>query len=339
MLLGDCSGGGMELGSNGAIKMQVISTAGVDAALTMPRLIGALAEAFASDMVVPLRHHHTIARQDADATLLLMPAWTGPNSDKSYLGTKTVTVFPANGARNLPSIFGSYLLLDGASGMPLAVMDGARLTVWRTAAASALAAGFLVREQARTMVMVGAGALAPFLIKAHLAVRPYERILLWNHRYERAQDLAQDLAAQGLPVSATDDLAGAVQQADLVTTATLSNEPLVKGEWLKAGVHVDCVGAFRPQMRETDDEVIRRATLFCDTRAGALKEAGDLAQPLARGLISEADIAADLFDLAQHRHQGRQSDQEITLFKSVGTAIEDLAAAIAVWEAVGQATD
>jgi ornithine cyclodeaminase len=184
------------------------------------------------------------------------------------------------------------------------------------------------------MQMVGAGALAPFQIRAHLAVRPYQTILLWNHRFERAEALASELSSQGLPVRAVADLEAALRQADLVSCATLSVDPLIKGEWLQAGTHVDCVGAFRPSMRETDDEVIRRATLFCDTRAGALKEAGDLAQPIADGLITEADIAADLFDLAAKRHQGRHNAQEITLFKSVGTAIEDLAAAIAVWETV-----
>lgn len=315
--------------------MKVISTADVDAALTMPRLIDALAEAFRADIVVPLRHHHTVSRPDADATLLLMPAWTGPGVSPAYLGTKTVTVFPANNGRNLPSIFGSYLLLDGSTGQPLATMDGARLTVWRTAAASALAARSLVREDARSMLMVGAGALAPFLIRAHLAVRPYQRIALWNHRFERAGALAARLAAEGLPVTAVSDLEAAVRQADLVSCATLSHDPLIRGEWLQAGTHVDCVGAFRPSMRETDDEVIRRATLFCDTRAGALKEAGDLARPLADGLISEADLAADLFDLSAGRHKGRHGAQEITFFKSVGTAIEDLAAAVAVWESVG----
>ena len=229
---------------------------------------------------------------------------------------------------------GSYLLLDGTSGVPLATMDGARLTVWRTAAASALAARSLVRQDAQNMLMVGAGALAPFLIRAHLAVRPYRQIKLWNHRFGRAAALAAELAAQGLPVSAVEDLEAAVRQADLVSCATLSVDPLIKGDWLQAGTHVDCVGAFRPSMRETDDAVIARATLFCDTRAGALKEAGDLAQPMASGLITEADIAADLFDLAAKRHRGRRNGEEITLFKSVGTAIEDLAAAIAVWEAV-----
>ena len=184
------------------------------------------------------------------------------------------------------------------------------------------------------MLMVGAGALAPFLIRAHLAVRPYRQIKLWNHRFGRAAALAAELAAQGLPVSAVEDLEAAVRQADLVSCATLSVDPLIKGDWLQAGTHVDCVGAFRPSMRETDDAVIARATLFCDTRAGALKEAGDLAQPMASGLITEADIAADLFDLAAKRHRGRRNGEEITLFKSVGTAIEDLAAAIAVWEAV-----
>jgi ornithine cyclodeaminase len=210
-------------------------------------------------------------------------------------------------------------------------MDGSRLTVWRTAAASALAARALARRDAARMVMVGAGALAPFLIRAHAAERPLADIALWNHRPERAREMARDLAAQGLPVRAVESLEAAVREADIVSCATLSVEPLVRGEWLRPGAHVDCVGAFKPTMRETDDSCIRRASLFCDTRAGALKEGGDLAIPVASGLIKPADVRADLFDLARGVHSGRTSEDEITLFKSVGTAIEDLAAAILVW--------
>ncbi|MHB2167276.1 bifunctional Delta(1)-pyrroline-2-carboxylate/Delta(1)-piperideine-2-carboxylate reductase [Alsobacter sp. R-9] len=311
--------------------MKVIPAADIDRLLDPRGLADALGEAFRSDIVVPVRHHHEIERHGDEATLLLMPAWTGASVSPAYVGTKIVSIYRENASRGLPSVMGSYLLNDGASGAPLAVMDGSRLTVWRTAAASALAARFLSRPDSSRMVMVGAGALAPFLIRAHAAERPLTDIALWNHRAERATAMARDLATEGLPVRAVTDLEAAIREADVVSCATLSVEPLVKGAWLKPGAHVDCVGAFKPSMRETDDDCIRRATLFCDTRAGALKEGGDLALPLAAGLITREDVKADLFDLARGAHPGRSAPGEITLFKSVGTAIEDLAAAILVW--------
>jgi ornithine cyclodeaminase/alanine dehydrogenase-like protein (mu-crystallin family) len=311
--------------------MKVIDAAAVDKALDPLSLADRLHDAFAGDIVVPLRHHHEIARPDGDATLLLMPAWTGANAEPAFLGTKIVTVFPGNAARQLPSVHGTYLLMWGDSGVPVAAIDGTRLTLWRTAAASALAARYLAPKIIRRMVMVGAGALAPFVIRAHCARSPIAEVLLWNHRPERAEAVAGELAREGLPVSVTRDLESAVREADLISSATLSDTPLIKGEWLKPGTHLDCIGAFRPSMRETDDEAARRATLFCDTHAGAL-ESGDLAQPLASELITRDAIKADLYDLVAGRHSGRTQEGEITLFKSVGTAIEDLAAAMLVWE-------
>ena len=312
--------------------MKVLSAADIDSALDPVLLADALAAAFKAEIIAPVRHHHEIERPDADATLLLMPAWTGPQATSPFVGTKIVTVYPGNGAKNLPAVMGTYLLLDGATGEPLSAMDGARLTVWRTAAASALAARYCARPDASKMVMVGAGALAPFFIKAHCATSPIKEVALWNHRPERAEAVAANLRDEGYPVRAVTDLEAAVREADLISTATLSTEPLVRGAWLKAGAHLDCVGAFKPSMRETDDEAVTRASLFCDTRGGALKEGGDYAQPLASGLIHESDIQADLFDLARGKHRGRASSKEITMFKSVGAAIEDLAAAIVVWE-------
>ena len=312
--------------------MKVLSAADIDSALDPVLLADALAAAFKAEIIAPVRHHHEIERPDADATLLLMPAWTGPQATSPFVGTKIVTVYPGNGAKNLPAVMGTYLLLDGATGEPLSAMDGARLTVWRTAAASALAARYCARPDASKMVMVGAGALAPFFIKAHCATSPIKEVALWNHRPERAEAVAANLRDEGYPVRAVTDLEAAVREADLISTATLSTEPLVRGAWLKAGAHLDCVGAFKPSMRETDDEAVKRASLFCDTRGGALKEGGDYAQPLASGLIHESDIQADLFDLARGKHRGRASSKEITMFKSVGAAIEDLAAAIVVWQ-------
>ncbi|HYY83159.1 MAG TPA: ornithine cyclodeaminase family protein, partial [Beijerinckiaceae bacterium] len=242
--------------------MRVVTSAEIDRVLTFPALIDALAEAFRGDMVTPVRHHHEIERPGAHGTLLLMPSWTGAAMQEGFIGVKIVSVFPENGARGLPSVMGSYLLMDGATGEPVSVLDGARLTVWRTAAASALAARHLARDDASRMVMVGAGSLAPFLIRAHMSQRPIREVALWNHNLEKAEVLAAELREKGLPVSAVADLETAVREADLVSCATLSNTPIVRGAWLKAGAHLDLVGAFNLKMREADDEALRRAQVY-----------------------------------------------------------------------------
>jgi ornithine cyclodeaminase len=318
--------------------MQVISAGDLARIFTFPRLIEALRQAFQSPITVPARHHHTIERPgEPPATLLLMPAWTDAGTDGGYLGVKIVTVHPGNAARGLPSISGTYLLMHGATGAPLALIDGPALTLWRTAAASALAASYLARADAGRLVMVGAGALAPYLVRAHASVRPITDVLVWNRNSDKAEELAATFAGNPYPVRATADLEAAVRKADIVSCATLSSEPLVRGAWLKPGAHVDLVGGFTPKMREADDEAVRRASVYVDTRAGALKEAGDIVQPLASGVIGEADIGGDLFDLCREKALGRRSAQEITLFKSVGTALEDLATAMVAYEGFGAA--
>ena len=284
-----------------------------------------------------MRHHHAIALDGRpEATLLLMPAWEasapGAATAGRYLGVKTVTVFPDNAARGKPAVFGTYLLLSAETGETLAVMDATRLTAWRTGAASALASRYLSRPDASRLLMVGAGALAPHLVAAHASVRPIREVALWNRSPERARGLAATLAATGPRVSVADDLEAAVRRADIVSAATISAEPLIRGDWLSPGTHVDCVGAYKPTMRETDDAVVRRARIFVDTRPGAFAEAGDIVQPLAAGVIGKEAILGDLFDLTRGTVAGRRTPEEITFFKSVGAAIEDLAAAIAVYE-------
>lgn len=309
--------------------MRVISAEALSGALTYPALIEALARAFRQDIAVPQRHHHTVSRPGQDATLLLMPAWT--TSAPAYLGCKVVTVFPDNVALSQPSVCATYLLMSGETGEPLAIIEGAALTAWRTAAASALAARHLAREGASELVMIGAGALAGHLVRAHAAVRPLTRIVLWNRTRERARRLCSVLTQEGLNAVVADDREAAVRTADIVCCATLSSTPLVSGAWLKPGAHVDLVGGFTPAMREADDEAIRRARVYVDTRAGALTEAGDIVDPMSRGIIGEPDIRGDLFELCRGTAPGRTTANDITLFKSVGTAIEDLAAAELVW--------
>ena len=305
-------------------QIPYLSSDVINARLDYHSLVDALRSAFASNWTVPVRHHHGIPVPGEEAqTLLLMPAWDAGKS----VGIKIVTITPGNGGRDLPAVQGIYLLLDGLTGAPKALMDGKCLTVRRTAAASALAASYAARKDAETHLMVGAGALAQPLIEAHCAVRPITTSLLWARDFAKAQAAVAEMAKAGLRVEAVRDLETATRQADIVSTGTLSRTPLIKGAWLKPGTHLDLVGAFLPEMRESDDEAVRKATIFVDTRDGALKEAGDIVQAIKSGALDEAHIAADLFDLARGSHNGRTSHDEITLFKSVGTAIEDLAAA------------
>jgi ornithine cyclodeaminase len=297
--------------------MRVISAAEVEAALDFDSLIERLRQAFRRDITVPLRHHHAIECPGGDeATLLLMPAWQAG----SHIGIKLVTVFPGNTARDLPAVMGAYLLLDGKTGSPLAMIDGPILTAKRTAAASALAVGYLARPDSERLLMVGTGALAPQLVLAHAAVRPICNVLVWGRDPDKAARLAKRLNRSDFRVEATGDLESAARGAHIISCATLSPEPLIQGAWLQPGQHLDLVGGFRPV-------AIRRARVFVDTRAGACKEAGDIVQPLESGVLAPEDIAADLFELTRGERAGRRFYDQITLFKSVGTAVEDLAAA------------
>jgi alanine dehydrogenase len=319
--------------------MRLIDPPGIAAALSYPALVDTLAAAFRIGGHAPLRHHHTIALADRPAaTLLVMPAWTaraaGAETAGAYLGIKLVTVFPDNGQRSLPAVQGTYLLSSAETGVPLALIDGPCLTAWRTAAASALASRHLSRPDASHMLMVGAGALAPYLIRAHASVRPISHVSIWNRTRRHAEALAQSLRLTdtGLDITVVDDLAAAVRAADLVSCATISSTPLLNGTWLKPGCHLDLVGAFRPDMREADDACVARARIWVDTLAGGLHEAGDIVMPLAAGLIQPTDVLGDLYGLERGTCPRRTQSDDITLFKSVGAAIEDLAAAVAVYE-------
>lgn len=319
--------------------MRMIDTGAVDRALDFSSLVETLRDTFRDGAIQPVRHHHTIERPDgAASTLLLMPAWSdferAGTSDGGFVGVKIVTVSPDNNAIGKPAVMGLYLLLDGRTGEPRALIDGQRLTQWRTACASALAASYLARQDASRLLVIGAGALAPFLARAHSAVRPIREIRIWNRTPANAAKVAEALAADGLNAAVATDLAGEIGSADIVSAATISTDPLIEGRFLRPGTHVDLVGGFTPTMREADDEAIRRARVFVDTMAGATKEAGDIVQPLASGALSKAAIAADLFGLTRGEKNGRENRDEITLFKSVGAALEDLAAGIAVYRAV-----
>lgn len=311
--------------------MLVLDEAETKNALPFPALINSLDAMFRSGAEAPPRHQHAVAVPgEPEATLLLMPAWVPGR----YVGVKMVSVFPGNAVRGLPSIYGSYLLSSGTTGELLAILDGGELTARRTAAASALASRYLSRRQSATLLICGTGRLAPNLIEAHAAVRPIEKVMVWGRDPAKAKQVAQRAAALGLEASVVQDLEAAARQADIISCATLSDTALIHGAWLKPGAHLDLIGAFKPTMRESDDEAVRRATIFVDTRAGALSEAGDIIQPIRTGVISADDVAAELAELATGRHKGRADEAEITLFKSVGASLEDLAGAILAVEQV-----
>ncbi len=310
-------------------RMRIIDAASVAACLVPSRLLPALERMFRDGCMAPARHHHAIeVPGDPEAVLLLMPAWRAGE----YLGIKLVTVFPGNPDRGLPAVSAGYLLMDGRSGAVLAMIDGGELTAKRTAATSALASRYLARTDARTLVVVGTGRIARELARGHTAVRPgLERVLVWGRSADHAAAAAAALRAEGVAAEPASDLEAAVGAADIVASATLATEPLIRGDWVRPGTHVDLVGGYTPGMREADDALIRKARVFADTRDGALAEAGDLVVPVARGILDAATVV-DLHGLCRGEQPGRRAASEITVFKSVGAALEDLAAAILVFE-------
>jgi ornithine cyclodeaminase len=273
-----------------------------------------------------VRQSYAVGGDGAGKTLLLMPAWRADGS----LGVKLVTVVADNAVRSLPAVHACYLLFDANTGVPRALLDGTELTLRRTGAASALAATYLARSDATRLLMVGTGALATHVVLSHAGIRPLKAVRIWGRRVEKAREVVAALKAivgHGFSVELCDDLESGVAWADIISCATLSSTPLIEGRWLRPGQHLDLIGAFRPDMREADDVALTRADLYVDTRAGALAEAGEFVQGFAAGVITPAQVRGELSELVRGIVPGRIDDTAITLFKSVGTAIEDLAAA------------
>ncbi len=303
------------------MELRVYSADEVHAALPWARLADALEAAFVDGATqVPLRHAHALSAAD---TLLLMPAWR-PDA----LGVKLVTVMPGAAARGAGTVQAAYLLLDRHTGVPQALLDGEALTLRRTAAASALAARHLALPDARRLLVVGTGRLAPWMARAHVALRPsLAEVSVWGRDGTRAAGIVRTLRDEGIDATVSGDLPSAVARAQVVSCATTSTVPLVQGAWLAAGTHLDLVGGFRRDMREVDDAAVARARVAVDTYAGALAEAGDLVQPIEAGVVARSHVLADLAGLLRGERAVRRSADDVTLFKSVGTALEDLAAA------------
>ncbi len=291
-----------------------------------PNLINALEVAFSKkSAIVPMRHHHDFPNPPVgkESTLLLMPAW---NPGKEA-GVKIATVSPANGEFGLPAIQGTYIYLDALKGSIKAVLEAKSLTVKRTAAASALASKFLSRPDSKTMLMIGTGALSPNLIKAHASIRPIEQVYVWGRNFKKAEHICTLLKDEKFDITPVKNIEDKIGQVDIISAATLSSTPLVSGKFLRPGQHLDLVGAYRKDMREADDEAVMKSDVFVDTFEGGLKEGGDIVIPLKNGVLKEEDVKADLFAMAGQKLKGRENDEQITFFKSVGHALEDLTAA------------
>ncbi|UXT85194.1 ornithine cyclodeaminase family protein [Agrobacterium tumefaciens] len=303
--------------------MRVYDHHAVNAKLAWPDLIRALRESFSQGGVIaPARQSLSIDLANGEqATLLIMPAWEAGEA----IGVKVVTFYPGNAAKGQATINAGYMLFSGADGRFVAAMDGDALTARRTAAASALAADYLARSDARVLTIVGTGQLALSVAAAHASVRTYERILVWGRNPSKAAATAGALRAEGLPAEAEAELEAACRAADVVSSVTASIRSLIKGAWLREGSHLDLIGAFKPDMRESDTLAITHARVFVDGRPGALL-AGDLAQPIAENAFDPSMIAADLAELVQNGI-GRRTETERTVFKSVGLSQEDLVGA------------
>ncbi|MEE4350177.1 MAG: ornithine cyclodeaminase family protein [Pacificimonas sp.] len=302
--------------------MRLIDQDMIARTLDYPKLIDQLAKQIPQGFTAPPRHFHHM-ENNADF-LLLMPAW-----NERWIGVKMSGVFPDNPARGAEVVAETYLLMDRSTGRTEAVFDALELTNRRTAAASALAARALARPNASTLLVMGTGSLAPCMAEAHASVRSYSRILIWGRDEAKADAVAETLRARGLPAEAAAKAEAAVREADVVTTVTSSSEPIIHGAWLSPGQHIDLVGAHSPNSREADTEAMTKSLVFADVTANVLREAGEILIPLGRNEIKEDVIRGDLLDLIDTQPADHRSEDDITLFKSVGFAAEDLIAAMA----------
>lgn len=295
-----------------------------DVELNLPydKLIEALRNGFTSNFSAPLRHHHYWGKRNDE--LLMMPTW-----DDENLTVKLVTLCPNNTTTSFDTNNGVVVLFDSNTGCPIAMMDAGELTARRTAAASALASSYLARKDASSFLLIGTGRLSKYMVEAHLSVRNYKEIKVWGRSEEKVQKTIAELLPiipEGTSVEKAASLENAVRHSDVISAATRSEYPIVRGHWLSPGSHIDLVGGYKPNMREIDSEGVGKSKIFADTYEGVLAEAGDIIVPINEGLITKSDLKAELRDLCRNKHIGRETETEITLFKSVGTALEDLVA-------------
>ncbi|MBN9069090.1 MAG: ornithine cyclodeaminase, partial [Rhizobiales bacterium] len=246
---------------------------------------------------------------------------------------KSVTIMEGNRARGLPTVQGALLLFDEETGTPEAIIDSDLVTRWKTAADSGLGARFLARPDSRNLLIIGAGEVAASLAEVYAALFPdLKRIAIWNRTRATAETLVERLTEDGLPAYLCDDRETEAAKADIIACATMAREPVLLGDWVKPGTHVDLVGAFRPDMREADNALMGKARIFVDSRETTLPHIGELMIPISEGVITPNDICGDLYELTAGK-AGRRDAREITVFKNGGGAHLDLMTARAILEA------
>lgn len=294
--------------------------------LSFEELIPALRRGFTSSATVPMRHTHAIEACGARGTSLIMPAW----SESGYYGVKIVNIFPDNRHAGLPALHSTYVLHDARTGVPLALLDGNEITSHRTAAASALAASFLSPERASRLLIVGCGRVGRLVAPAMRTVRPIRQVRLWDIDPQASFQCAQALIAQGFDVTVVDELEPAVRVADIVSCATLATAPLIQGEWLAPGSHLDLIGSFTPDMQEADPSCFAGAAVYVDTTEATVKS-GDLLRAFAAATLAPAALCGDLAGLCAGTVSPLCRQGQRTVFKAVGTALEDLVAATMVY--------
>ena len=302
--------------------MKYFDMKAIQTALPYPLLVEALAQGLQQFAQTPARSFFS-PNQDASC-VMIMPAWR----PHQMMGVKLVSVWPENNAKGESAVSAVYVVISCLDGRPLAVLDGTELTLRRTAAAAALAAKRLARENSETLAVLGTGSLSVPLVQAHTDTMRFKNVLVWGRQFHKAQRVVNQLKELGIEVRAMGDLEETLALSDVVAVATTATEPFLKADWVKPGTHISLVGAFTPQMAEAEPVLMARSQLFADCRASVLEKGGEVFQAIKQGLVLDSDIIADLAELtAQSDRNWRHDGQAITVFKSVGFALLDLIAA------------
>lgn len=313
--------------------MKVITADQVHAALRFPDFIDSLYGAFAGRYTMPPRQVMLLDEgSGAHDAFAMLPSW-----NEEVIALKAFTYFPDNPPPR-QTLYSQIMLFDRQGGEPLALVDGVSVTCYRTAGVSALASRLLSRPESATLLLLGTGKLAPFLIRAHASVRPLTKVLIWGRSSEKSETLAESAGSEfpSIEFQTVTDLPEACGQADIVVCATGSEDILVRGEWISPGTHTDFLGNHHATKRECDTDMVTRSRVFVDTRANCFKEAGEILVPVAEGAFSTDQVVGELSDLCKGSVPARQDSREITLFKSVGCALGDLCGAVIAWRMVGR---
>ena len=305
--------------------MKVIEASDVHRVLNFPDLVEAIRNTFAKPAGTPRRTVFVLDENDPyhDAFAVL-PSWSS-----DVIGVKAFTYLPSNAPKGLQILNSKILLFSRETGVPLALVDGTTVTYWRTAAVAALAADFLARKDAKRLMVCASGNLAPFMILAHASVRNYDDITVWGRNPEKVSRTIETVKAKRpeLNIRPVADREMAARESDVISCATASREPIIHGTWIKPGTHTDFFGNHEKKYRECDSDLVVKSRVFVDSRANTMNEAGEILVPIDEGRITEGHVLGELADLCSGRVKGRGNDDEITLFKSVGTALSDLSAA------------